>query len=41
MLKIFKELYLDAENIREKDPAARGVLEVIFLYPRFSYPSIS
>lgn len=34
-MKILKELYEDAENIMEKDPAARSILEVIFLYPGF------
>lgn len=32
---IFKELYLDAKNIKEKDPAARSVIEVILLYQGF------
>lgn len=32
---MIKELYLDAKNIKEKDPAARSVLEVILLYPGF------
>ncbi len=35
MIKCFKELYRDAKNIKEKDPAARNVLEVIFLYAGF------
>ena len=30
-----KQLYLDAKNIMQKDPAARSVLEVILLYPGF------
>lgn len=30
-----KELYEDAKNIKEKDPASRNVLEVIILYPGF------
>lgn len=30
-----KQLYLDAKNIMNKDPAARNVLEVIILYPGF------
>lgn len=34
---MFKNLYLDAKNIKEKDPAARNLLEVIILYPRISY----
>lgn len=32
---MFKELYYDAKNIYEKDPAAKSILEVIFLYPGF------
>jgi len=36
MLKIFfKELYYDAKNILEKDPAARSMFEVVLLYPGF------
>ena len=35
MLNFFKDLYLDAQNIKEKDPAARNILEVILLYPGF------
>lgn len=35
MFKAIKELYLDAKNIKEKDPAARNILEVIILYPGF------
>lgn len=35
MLKTIKELYLDAKNISEKDPASRNVLYVILLYPGF------
>ncbi len=35
MLKSLKELYEDAQNIKEKDPAARCILEVILLYPGF------
>ena len=34
-LKSLKELYEDAKNIKEKDPAARNILEVIILYPGF------
>ena len=30
-----KQLYLDAKNIMQKDPAARSILEVIFLYQGF------
>jgi len=32
---MLKDLYLDAKNIKEKDPAARNVLEVMILYPGF------
>ena len=34
-MNIFKSLYIDAKNIRDKDPAARNVLEVMILYPGF------
>lgn len=34
-MKFFKQLYEDAKNIKEKDPAARNILEVIILYPGF------
>ena len=34
-MKFFKELYSDAKNIKEKDPAVRNIFEVIFLYPGF------
>jgi len=34
-MKILKELYKDAKNIRQKDPASRSILEVIILYPGF------
>lgn len=34
-MKILKQLYKDAKNIKEKDPAARNILEVIILYPGF------
>lgn len=40
-MKFFKELYEDAKNIQKKDPASRNILEVIILYPRFLYTSIS
>lgn len=33
---MFKDMYYDAKNIKEKDPAARNLLEVIILYPRIS-----
>lgn len=32
---MLKDLYLDAKNIRKKDPAARNVLEVMILYQGF------
>ena len=32
---MIKDLYLDAKNIKEKDPAARSILEVVLLYPGF------
>lgn len=34
-MKLFKELYEDAKNIKRKDPACRSVIEVILLYPGF------
>lgn len=34
-MKALKELYEDAKNIKEKDPACRNILEVIVLYPGF------
>ncbi len=34
-MKLFKELYEDAKNIKKKDPASRNILEVIILYPGF------
>lgn len=39
-MNLLKELYVDAQNIKEKDPAARNIFEVIILYPRFSYTCI-
>ena len=35
MVKIFKELYEDAKNIQQKDPAATNILYVILLYQGF------
>ncbi len=32
---MFKSLYEDARNMKEKDPAARNVLEIIILYSGF------
>ena len=34
-MKILKELYEEAINIKEKDPACKNILEVIILYPGF------
>lgn len=34
-MKFIKELYEDAKNIKERDPACRNVFEVIILYPGF------
>lgn len=35
LIQFFKELYEDAKNIKEKDPATKNILEVIILYPGF------
>lgn len=35
MLEGIKQLYLDAKNISDKDPASRNVIYVILLYPGF------
>ena len=35
MLNTFRNIYLDAKNICEKDPAAKSIFEVILLYPGF------
>ena len=35
MFNFFIQLYNDAKNIANKDPAARSILEVILLYPGF------
>jgi len=35
MLFFIKELYEDAKNIKQKDPACRNIFEVIVLYPGF------
>ena len=35
MVRVFKELYEDAKNIAKKDPAAKNVWYVIFLYQGF------
>ena len=34
-MKCFKELYEDAKNLQEKDPAANNIFYVIFLYQGF------
>ena len=35
MFKFFKELYEDAKNIKDKDPATKSIIEVVLLYPGF------
>lgn len=35
MLEGIKQLYLDAKNISQKDPASKNILYVILLYPGF------
>lgn len=35
LFRSIKELYLDAKNISDKDPASKNVLYVILLYPGF------
>ena len=35
MIKLIKELYEDASHIKQKDPAARNILEVVILYQGF------
>lgn len=34
-MKFFHELYEDAKNIKQKDPAINNILQVIILYPGF------
>ena len=34
-MKVLKELYEDAKNIKQKDPASRNIIEVMVLYPGF------
>lgn len=34
-MRVLKELYEDAKNILNKDPASRNILEVMILYPGF------
>lgn len=33
MINFLKDIYRDAKNIKQKDPAARNILEVVLLYP--------
>ena len=35
MVSILKQLYEDAKNICDKDPACRNLFEAIILYPGF------
>lgn len=35
MLTSIKNLYYDAKNIQQRDPAARNIFEVVLLYPGF------
>lgn len=35
LLNTIKNLYLDAKNIKEKDPAAKSMIEVVLLYQGF------
>ena len=35
MFRVLKNLYKDAKNIKEKDPATSNILEVLILYPGF------
>ena len=35
IIRIFKNIYEDANNIKEKDPAVKNILEVILLYQGF------
>lgn len=34
-MRVLKELYEDAKNIKQKDPATKSIIEVIILYPGF------
>ena len=34
-MRLFKELYEDAKNIKIKDPACKNLISVFFLYPGF------
>lgn len=35
MITFLKELYEDAKNIKQKDPACRNIVEAVILYPGF------
>lgn len=35
MIKLIKEMYEDAKNIKEKDPAVKSMIEIFVLYPGF------
>ena len=35
MFKVIKELFIDAKNIYEKDPACKNILHAVLLYPGF------
>lgn len=35
MFRCLREIYLDAKNIKEKDPACTSIFEVFLLYPGF------
>ena len=35
MFRVLKNLYEDAKNIKDKDPATSNILEVLILYPGF------
>ena len=35
MFRVLKNLYKDAKNIKDKDPATSNILEVLILYPGF------
>ncbi len=34
-MNVLKQLYEEAKNIKEKDPACRSIIEVVLLYPGF------
>ena len=35
MIRLLKELYEDAKNIKSKDPACNSIIQAILLYPGF------